>query len=51
MERKVNVLEACEFETVLLAMAGHDLRQPLQILQYVHDRFGNGLGQDRNWIC
>ena len=42
MERKVNVLEACEFETVLLAMAGHDLRQPLQIFQYVHDRFGNG---------
>ena len=42
MECKVIALETCEFETVLLAMAGHDLRQPLQMLQYVHDRFGNG---------
>jgi two-component system, OmpR family, phosphate regulon sensor histidine kinase PhoR len=33
--------EGCEFEATLLAIAGHDLRQPLQILQNVHDRFGN----------
>src|SRR5262249_46604867 len=35
-------LEDCEFEATLLAIAGHDLRQPLQILQNIHDLFGNG---------
>src|SRR5215467_10570419 len=34
-------LEGCEFEATLLAIASHDLRQPLQILQNVHDLFGN----------
>ncbi|WGD50306.1 hypothetical protein QA641_32590 [Bradyrhizobium sp. CB1650] len=31
-----------EFGTVLLAIAGHDLRQPLQVIQNVHDLFGRG---------
>jgi two-component system, OmpR family, phosphate regulon sensor histidine kinase PhoR len=31
----------CEFETLLLAMVGHDLRQPLQIIQNVHDHLGD----------
>src|SRR5258708_9036500 len=34
----------CEFETLLLAMAGHDLRQPLQIIQNVHDHLGGDVG-------
>jgi two-component system, OmpR family, phosphate regulon sensor histidine kinase PhoR len=33
----------CKFAATLLAMAGHDLRQPLQVLQNVQDRFINGL--------
>jgi two-component system, OmpR family, phosphate regulon sensor histidine kinase PhoR len=32
-----------EFESVLLAIAGHDLRQPLQVIQNVHDILGRGL--------
>ncbi|WP_080751886.1 sensor histidine kinase [Bradyrhizobium japonicum] len=31
-----------DFGTVLLAIAGHDLRQPLQILQSAHERLKNG---------
>ncbi len=31
-----------DFELVLLATAGHDLRQPLQILQGAHERLGHG---------
>jgi two-component system phosphate regulon sensor histidine kinase PhoR len=31
-----------EFESVLLAIAGHDLRQPLQAIQSVHDLLGGG---------
>jgi two-component system, OmpR family, phosphate regulon sensor histidine kinase PhoR len=31
-----------EFETVLLAIAGHDLRQPLQAIQSVHDLLSGG---------
>jgi two-component system phosphate regulon sensor histidine kinase PhoR len=30
-------------ESVLLAIAGHDLRQPLQVLQNTHDLLGNGV--------
>ena len=30
-----------EFESVLLAIAGHDLRQPLQAIQSVHDLLGS----------
>jgi two-component system, OmpR family, phosphate regulon sensor histidine kinase PhoR len=33
----------CEFEVTLLAMAGHDLRAPLQVIQNVQDHFSNGL--------
>jgi two-component system phosphate regulon sensor histidine kinase PhoR len=32
-----------EFESVLLAIAGHDLRQPLQVIQGVHDFLGPGV--------
>jgi two-component system, OmpR family, phosphate regulon sensor histidine kinase PhoR len=32
-----------EFESVLLAIAGHDLRQPLQVIQSAHDFLGLGV--------
>jgi two-component system, OmpR family, phosphate regulon sensor histidine kinase PhoR len=32
-----------DFETVLLAIAGHDMRQPLQIIQSTHELLGIGL--------
>jgi signal transduction histidine kinase len=32
-----------EFESVLLAIAGHDLRQPLQVIQTVHEFLGRGV--------
>ncbi len=32
-----------DFQAVLLAMAGHDLRQPLQIIQSTHERLGIGI--------
>jgi two-component system phosphate regulon sensor histidine kinase PhoR len=35
--------DICSFESVLLAIAGHDLRQSLQIVQGAHDLFGLGL--------
>jgi two-component system phosphate regulon sensor histidine kinase PhoR len=31
------------FEAVLLAIAGHDLRQPLQVIQSAHERLGYGV--------
>ncbi len=31
---------ACNFEAVLLAIAAHDLRQPLQVIQSAHERLG-----------
>ncbi|WP_407179865.1 sensor histidine kinase [Bradyrhizobium sp. STM 3562] len=34
---------ASEFEAVLLAIAGHDLRQPLQIIQSAHELLGMGV--------
>lgn len=34
---------ATEFETVLLAIAGHDLRQPLQVIQSAHELLGMGI--------
>jgi two-component system, OmpR family, phosphate regulon sensor histidine kinase PhoR len=34
--------DICNFESVLLAIAGHDLRQPLQIVQGAHDLLGLG---------
>ena len=30
----------CEFESVLLAIAGHDLRQPLQVIRNAHEFLG-----------
>jgi two-component system phosphate regulon sensor histidine kinase PhoR len=32
-----------DFEAVLLAIAGHDLRQPLQIIQNAHELLGHGI--------
>src|SRR5271163_1266629 len=32
-----------EFESVLLAIAGHDLRQPLQVIQGAHEFLGRGV--------
>ena len=32
-----------DFEAVLLAMAGHDLRQPLQVIQSAHELLGHGI--------
>jgi signal transduction histidine kinase len=34
---------AVNFEAVLLAIAGHDLRQPLQVIQAAHERLGRGV--------
>ena len=33
----------CEFEKTLLAMASHDLRQPLQVIQHVRERLEDGI--------
>jgi two-component system phosphate regulon sensor histidine kinase PhoR len=38
-----NLERTNDFQAVLLAMAGHDLRQPLQIIQSTHDLLGIGL--------
>jgi two-component system phosphate regulon sensor histidine kinase PhoR len=35
--------DICNFESVLLAIAGHDLRQSLHIVQTAHDLLGHGL--------
>ena len=32
-----------EFESVLLAIAGHDLRQPLQVIEGAHEFLGRGV--------
>jgi two-component system, OmpR family, phosphate regulon sensor histidine kinase PhoR len=34
---------SCEFDSALLAIAGHDLRQPLQIIQSAHELLGLGV--------
>jgi signal transduction histidine kinase len=34
---------AANFEAVLLAIAGHDLRQPLQVIQAAHERLKTGI--------
>src|SRR3954468_14666159 len=34
----------CDFPAILLAMAGHDLRQPLQIITSAHDILATALG-------
>ena len=46
MTATADPLQAHNFETLLLAIAGHDLRQPLQILQSANELLGLGpLGQ------
>ena len=35
--RERELQQATDFHTLLLAMAGHDLRQPLQIITCVYD--------------
>jgi two-component system phosphate regulon sensor histidine kinase PhoR len=42
-EGGAHLRRATDFQAVLLAMAGHDLRQPLQIIQSAHDRLGIGI--------
>src|SRR5580700_576242 len=37
MTAKAKPHKPSEFESVLLAIAGHDLRQPLQAIQLAHD--------------
>jgi two-component system, OmpR family, phosphate regulon sensor histidine kinase PhoR len=43
MTAKAAPLGPSEFESVLLAIAGHDLRQPLQVIQGAHDFLGLGI--------
>src|SRR6201987_560522 len=43
MTAKAKPHKPSEFESVLLAIAGHDLRQPLQVIQNVHDILDRGL--------
>src|SRR6267378_7058638 len=42
MAGRVDPQRTTDFQAVLLAMAGHDLRQPLQIIQSSHDLLGIG---------
>jgi two-component system, OmpR family, phosphate regulon sensor histidine kinase PhoR len=42
MTAKATLHRPSEFESVLLAIAGHDLRQPLQVIQLAHDFLGRG---------
>ena len=39
------------FERVLLAIAGHDLRQPLQVIQSAHERLGYGVRTSSELRC
>jgi two-component system, OmpR family, phosphate regulon sensor histidine kinase PhoR len=39
------------FEAVLLAIAGHDLRQPLQVIQSAHERLGHGVRTTSELRC
>jgi two-component system, OmpR family, phosphate regulon sensor histidine kinase PhoR len=43
MTAKANPHKPSEFESVLLAIAGHDLRQPLQVIQGAHDFLSRGV--------
>ena len=40
-----------DFQAVLLAMAGHDLRGPLQIIQGSHDLSASASGPNPNNVC
>jgi signal transduction histidine kinase len=46
--RERQLREAAEGKRRLLAAAGHDLRQPLQILTFVVGRLGGGAAQERH---
>ncbi len=41
--REVDPQRTADFQAVLLGMVGHDLRQPLQVIQGVNDRLGVGV--------
>jgi two-component system, OmpR family, phosphate regulon sensor histidine kinase PhoR len=43
MEGTADIQRTPDFQALLLAMAGHDLRQPLQVIQSAHDRLGIGI--------
>ncbi|HEY2486787.1 MAG TPA: HAMP domain-containing sensor histidine kinase [Candidatus Binataceae bacterium] len=43
MTAKARPHRPSEFESVLLAIAGHDLRQPLQVIQNAHEFLGRGV--------
>jgi signal transduction histidine kinase len=43
MTAKANPHKPSEFESVLLAIAAHDLRQPLQVIQNAHEFLGRGV--------
>jgi two-component system phosphate regulon sensor histidine kinase PhoR len=43
MTAKANPQKASDFESVLLAIAGHDLRQPLQAIRYAHEFLGRSV--------
>ena len=43
MTAKAKPHEPSEFKSVLLAIAGHDLRQPLQVIQNAHEFLGRGV--------
>jgi two-component system, OmpR family, phosphate regulon sensor histidine kinase PhoR len=40
-----------DFEAVLLAIAGHDLRQPLQVIQSAHELLGHGIRTSSELRC
>jgi signal transduction histidine kinase len=40
---RADLQQTTDFQGMLLAMAGHDLRQPLQIIQSTHDRLDIGI--------
>jgi two-component system phosphate regulon sensor histidine kinase PhoR len=42
---------ASNFEAVLLAIAGHDLRQPLQVIQSAHELLGLGIRTSSELRC
>jgi two-component system phosphate regulon sensor histidine kinase PhoR len=43
--------KASNFERVLLAIAGHDLRQPLQVIQSAHELLGLGIRTSSELRC
>jgi two-component system phosphate regulon sensor histidine kinase PhoR len=43
MAGRADPQQTTDFQAVLLAMAGHDLRQPLQVIQSSHDLLGIGV--------